>query len=98
MCSGLGHNGSIDHNAAGCILPQGDEEFARQCHDRDLLAAPTAVADTVEAPTPCSAHPDFERTLCGSPVTCDSRITIITGLMPAAANAILRSSTIVCDP
>ena len=51
--------------------------------------------DTVEASTPCSAHPDFERTLYDSPITCDLRITTITGLMPAAANAILRSSNIV---
>ena len=54
--------------------------------------------DTVEAPTPCSAHPDFERTLYGSPITCDPRITTITSTMPAAANAIRRSSDIVCDP
>ena len=54
--------------------------------------------DMDEAPIPCSAHPDFERTLYGSPITCDLRITTITGLMPAAANAILRSSTIFCDP
>lgn len=47
---------------------------------------------------PCSAHPDFERTLYGSPITCDPRITTITGPLPAAANAIRRSSDIVCDP
>ena len=53
---------------------------------------------TVEASIPCLAHPDFERTLYGSPITCDLHIMTITGLIPAAANPILRSSTIVCDP
>ncbi|WP_370233360.1 hypothetical protein [Hyphomonas sp.] len=53
--------------------------------------------DTVEASTTCPDHPDFERNLYGGPIFSDPRVTTITGLMPAVANAILRSSTIVCD-
>jgi hypothetical protein len=53
--------------------------------------------ETVEASTTCPDHPNFERTLYGSPITCDLRITTITGLMPAAANATRRSSNTFCD-
>ena len=53
---------------------------------------------TVEASTPCSTHPDFERTLYGSPITCDPRSTTITGPLPTVANAIWESSNTVCGP
>ena len=54
--------------------------------------------ETVEASTTCPDHPDFERTLYGSPITSDPRITTITSPLPAAANAIRESSNFVCDP
>jgi hypothetical protein len=54
--------------------------------------------EAVEASTTCSDHRDFERTLYGSPIACDPRITTITGPLPAAANAIRLSSNSVCDP
>ena len=54
--------------------------------------------ETVEASTTCPDHSNFERTLYGSPIACDPRITTITDLLPAAANAIRRSPEIVCDP
>jgi len=53
---------------------------------------------TDEASIPYSARPDFVRNLYGSPILCDPCIMTITGPLPAAANAIQRSSDIVCDP
>jgi hypothetical protein len=53
---------------------------------------------TVEASTPCSAHPDFERTLHGRPKYYDLRVTTTSGLVPAAAITIRRSPDVVCGP
>jgi hypothetical protein len=47
--------------------------------------------ETVEASTTCSDHRDLERTLYGSPIAYDPRITTITGPLPAAVKAIRRS-------